>query len=299
MRRATAVRRLRAIAERCQQVCTLWEPGSGLLGVHTFGPVLDPTDEDASIEVIQLVLVVAHDPAELTWGCRPPTFSGLPYVLELEKAPVDWYFRPAGRPVGNHRIVRPLEIWSRDGGVHEAALVALAAGDGAALERLRGPAPRPAVLERQLGEELAAAAARLQQVRDRFWARGWRQAHHAAGSLPENHLWDAVNGYLDLLAAAGGAPASPEATAAAGLATVDPGDDEPPVPTGAVVTGAVVTGAVVTGAVVTGAGESGPVVVAEPLVPEAALSSAGAARRTRRAAAPARRRGSRGAPPDS
>jgi hypothetical protein len=278
MRRATAVRRLRTIAERCQQVCTLWEPGSGLLGVCTFGPLLDPPDEDASIEVIQLVLVVAHDPAELTWGCRPPTFSGLPYVLELEKAPVDWYFRPVARPVGNHRIVRPLEIWSRSGGVHEPALVALAGGDGAALERLREPAPRPAVLQRQLGEELAAAAARLQQVRDRFWARGWRQAHHAAGSLPENHLWDAVNGYLDLLAAAGGSPGSPEATAVAGLAaveglaTVDPGDDDPPVPT-------------------------------EPWasegLPEGAVSPVGAARRTRRAAAPARRRGSRGAPPDS
>ena len=206
MRRATAVKRLWAVAERCQQVCSLWDPDSGLVAVHTFGSVLDLSDEDGSVEVIQLALIVRHDPDEVTWCARPPTYSGLPYVLDLEKAPVDWYFRPASGPVANHRIVRPLPIWSRDGGVHEAALAALAGRDAAGLQELREPAPKPAVLDRQLAEDLAAAAAHLQRVRDRFWARGWRQAHHAAGAYPENYLWDAVNGYLDLLAAVGGAP---------------------------------------------------------------------------------------------
>jgi hypothetical protein len=240
MRRATAVHRLRAIAERCQQVCHLWEPDSGLVGVQTFGGVLDPSDEDGSIEVIQIVLVVQEDPEQVTWCSRPPTFSGLPYVLDLEKAPVDWYYRPAAHPVGNHRIVRPLPIWSREDGVHEAALEALAARDADALDRLREDASRPVVLQRQLAEELAAASAHLQRVRDQYWARGWRTAHHVAGTCPENYLWDAVNGYLDLLAAAEGLPggavatgpgrAAPRRPAVAAPAPADPAEPPPVLP---------------------------------------------------------------------
>jgi hypothetical protein len=281
MRRATAVRRLRTVAERCQQVCDLWAPGTGLVGVQTFGAVLDPADEDGSIEVIQLALVVTAEPGEVTWGSRPPTFSGLPYVLDLEKSPVDWYFRPAGGPVSNHRIVRPLPIWSREGGVHGDALAALATGSAADLERLREPAPRAAVLRRQLGEELAAAGAHLAQVRDQYWARSWRQAHHTAGMDPESFLWDAVNGYLDLISA--GTDGEPAWAPEPEREPVVEREPEPVV-------------------------EREPERVPEPEsapVPElelpaaAALSPAGPARRTRRAAGPARPRGSRAASPDS
>jgi hypothetical protein len=215
MRRATAVRRLRTIAERCQHVCTLWDSDSGLVGVQAFGPVLDPSDEDGSIEVIQIALIVNEAPDAVTWCSRPATFSGLPYVLDLEKAPVDWYFRPAGRPVGNHRIVRPLPIWSRQDGVHEEALTALASGKAEQVDRFREARPRPAVLQRQLGEELASATAHLRRTRDQYWARSWRKTHHAAGTYPENYLWDAVNGYLDLLAAVSGVPGSAESAAVA------------------------------------------------------------------------------------
>jgi hypothetical protein len=204
MRRATAVRRLRTIAERCRQVCPLWEPGTGLAAAYTFGPVLDRGEgEEPSIEVVQLVLVVHAGADEVTWSYRPATFTGLPYVLDLEKAPVDWYFRPLGHPVGNHRILRPLPIWTRAAGVHEQALAALADGRPEVLDRWREPAPRPAVLQRQLAQELAAARAQLVRARDGYWRRSWREAHHAAGTTPENYLWDAVNGYLDLLAVAG------------------------------------------------------------------------------------------------
>lgn len=196
MRRATAVRRLRTIAERCQQVCGLWEPGAGLVAVHAFGAVLDTDGDDGSVEVVEVALVVNDPPEAVTWCARPPAYTGLPYVLELEKAPVDWYYRSASGPVGNHRIDRPLRIWSRPDGVDEAALAALAAGSA---DPLREPRPRPAVRRRQLGEELAAAAEHLRRVRDRYWQRGWRADHHGAGTYPENHLWDAVQGYLDLV----------------------------------------------------------------------------------------------------
>lgn len=199
MRHATAVRRLTAIAQRCQQVRSLWEVEDGLVAVYAFGGVLEPAEATGgSLEVVQVAFVVNAGPDVVAWGARPPRFAGLPYVLDLEKAPVDWYFRPAALPVSNHLIVRPLLIWSREHGVQQESLTAVAAGTA---EALRPKAPRDGVLSRQLVEELAASRAYLERVRDRYWQRGWRSEHHAGGSYPEHHLWDATHGYLDLLAA--------------------------------------------------------------------------------------------------
>jgi hypothetical protein len=208
MRRSTAVRRLGTIAQRAQSTCRLWEADRGLVAVYAYGSVLDPTAEDGSVDVVQIVLVVNEPPGSVTWGSRPPAYAGLEYVLELDKAPVDWCFRSAGAPLGNHRIDRPLRIWSRETGVDEAALAALADGTADALREAR---PRPPVLARHLAEELEATQAWLREVRDRYWQRTWRRDHHGAGSYPENHLWDAVDGYLDLLdAVASEAPANPD-----------------------------------------------------------------------------------------
>lgn len=224
MRRSTAVRRLRTLAERAQSTCRLWDPTEGLVAVYAYGAVLDPTTDDGSVDVVQVALVVSEPAEAVTWGSRPPAYAGLGYVLELESAPVDWCFRSAAAPLGNHRIDRPLRIWSRSTGVEEAALAALADGT---FDALREPRPRPPVLRRHLAEELAAAEARLREVRDTYWQRGWRHDHHGAGTYPEHHLWDAVEGYLDLLdAVADRAPASRDAPAApaAPAARDAPGD---------------------------------------------------------------------------
>jgi hypothetical protein len=206
MRHATAVRRLRTIAERCQQVCGLWADHEGLVAVHAFGQVLDPAGErGGSLDVVQIALVVQQDLEQVTWCVRPPEYAGLGYVLELEKAPVDWYFRPAALPIGNHVIVRPLQIWDRRAGVDERALTALAAGEA---EPLRAPALRPEVLHRQLTEELTAALVHLERIRDDYWQRDWRSHHKTIETFPEHHLWDAVHGYLDLLQAVRSGPAA-------------------------------------------------------------------------------------------
>jgi len=34
-----------------------------------------------------------------------------------------------------------------------------------------------------------------------YWDHRWRSAHRGSGTYPENHLWDAIHGYLDLLEA--------------------------------------------------------------------------------------------------
>lgn len=97
--------------------------------------------------------------------------------------------------MSNHVIHRPLRIWST-GGPDETALTALSTGD---TERLRLPAPGDEA--RQLAIELAASLAHLQRVVDAFYERDWRAEHKGTGRFPEDHLWDAVHGYLDLLEA--------------------------------------------------------------------------------------------------
>ncbi|WP_291409525.1 hypothetical protein [Actinophytocola sp.] len=39
-----------------------------------------------------------------------------------------------------------------------------------------------------------------------YWDREWRHDNRGDGRYPENHLWEAVYGYLDLLDAANSAP---------------------------------------------------------------------------------------------
>ena len=39
----------------------------------------------------------------------------------------------------------------------------------------------------------------LREVRDKYWGHDWRREHRGHGRYPENELWDAVEGYLDLL----------------------------------------------------------------------------------------------------
>ena len=77
----------------------------------------------------------------------------------------------------------------------DAAVAALEARDFGSLKRL---IPDPAD-ERLLRENLGAALAHLREIRDKHWDQGWRRGHRGYGRYPENGLWDAVEGYLDLL----------------------------------------------------------------------------------------------------
>lgn len=48
-----------------------------------------------------------------------------------------------------------------------------------------------ALAERRLGD--------LPRVTADYWERDWRREHRGNRRYPENELWEAVNGYLDLL----------------------------------------------------------------------------------------------------
>ena len=59
--------------------------------------------------------------------------------------------------------------------------------------------PAGGVIDLAAPENLGAALAHLREIRDKYWDHGWRREHRGYGRYPENELWDAVEGYLDLL----------------------------------------------------------------------------------------------------
>jgi hypothetical protein len=48
-------------------------------------------------------------------------------------------------------------------------------------------------------EEREAALEHLREVHRSYWDRKWRRDHRGIGRYPEHHLWEAVEGYLELL----------------------------------------------------------------------------------------------------
>ena len=58
--------------------------------------------------------------------------------------------------------------------------------------------PKPADERLQLRDDLDAALVHLREVRDRYWDHDWRREHRGHGRYPENELWEAVEGFLDL-----------------------------------------------------------------------------------------------------
>jgi hypothetical protein len=90
-----------------------------------------------------------------------------------------------------------MPVWSREDGVQTAALDALAQRSA---EAFRLADPDDDVLAEQISRELEMSTAHLRSVRDRYWDDvDWRRSHRGDGRYPEEHLWQAVDGYLDLL----------------------------------------------------------------------------------------------------
>lgn len=200
MRHDTAVRRLHTIAEDCDKFTRLLGGATGLLGAYAYGAVLDHPDRD--LDAVNLALVVDLAAEELPWGVEPPECTSLADLLRLDKAPVLWRWRPGEWPVANHEIRRPMPIWNRDG-VQSAALDALA---GKQAEPFRITDPDDDTRAEQMARELATSSAHLRAVRDRYWEdANWRRSHRRDGRHPEDHLWQAVDGYLDLLDASASA----------------------------------------------------------------------------------------------
>ncbi|HZD74057.1 MAG TPA: hypothetical protein VE776_09275 [Actinomycetota bacterium] len=193
MRYATAVRRLRTIAEECDRHAKFWDDPL-VVAAYVYGSLLEGPEE---VERVQVALVVDMPPDQVTWWAEPPSAAAFAEIIGLGKAPVQWWWRPVLWPVWNHEISGPVRFWSLDG-PDEGALEAIAQHRLGELHRLVPTAEEE--LE-QLEEELLASLTHLRKVTESYWDIEWRRDHRGLGVYPEHHLWRASKGYLDLLAA--------------------------------------------------------------------------------------------------
>lgn len=201
MRYATAVRRLRSLAEEFDHHARLWEEPL-VTAAYVYGELLEGPEE---LDAARIALVVDLPPDQVTWRAEPPTAAAFAELTKLSSLPLEWTWRPVLWPVWNHEVRGPVRFWSLDG-PDEQALTALERRHFGELRRL---VPEPAEEREQLEEELAFSRAHLKRVTGAYWDREWRRAHKGAGAEPEHHLWRAADGYLDLLAAVKGRHSNP------------------------------------------------------------------------------------------
>ncbi|MFP4073230.1 MAG: hypothetical protein ACLFVZ_04250, partial [Actinomycetota bacterium] len=87
-------------------------------------------------------------------------------------------------------------FWSIKVGSDESTLSALADRRMEQLER--SSPPDEETFLRQLRIERGAARKHLKSVVDSYHDRDWRRSHKGFGVYPEDHLWRATKGFLDL-----------------------------------------------------------------------------------------------------
>lgn len=187
-----AVQKLRILADACQQT-TSWPPEEPFLReAYVFGELLEGADP---VDLIEVAFVLNLPPEEVRWGSHPHGADWLVETLRLDKGGYHYWWRSRHDPVWNHRIRGPVRFWSLDG-ADEEVLTALS-------ERRFDDLPRvttePAEVRSRATADLEAALTRLRGVHRDYWERDWRREHRGNHRYPENELWDAVDGYLDLL----------------------------------------------------------------------------------------------------
>lgn len=191
VKRSTAINRLTDVADALDRAGQ-W-PGPKVVAAYVFGTLLDPLSE---LEAVQLALLVGEPPEEVPWMSRPARLEALASLCRFDKLPVSWRWRPAAWPVWNHEISRAVRFWRPGHGRDEAVLCALASVPVAS-----DTVEEPGSLEelaRQLTVERAVSRAHLATVKAQFYDRDWRRENNHDGIHPEDHLWWATAGYLDL-----------------------------------------------------------------------------------------------------
>jgi hypothetical protein len=195
MRYKRAVEKLRLLAEGCEEIRS-WPPWDEpyLVEMYTFGAVLEGADPLDDVQVAGVIRLPAE---EVTWGSSPHGTEWLADRLRLSKGGFEYWWRSYLDPVGNHYIRSPVRIWSQDG-IEEETLEALAERRFGELRRV---VPDPVDERLQLRDDLDAALRHLRQVHGSYWDADWRREHRGMGRYPEHELWEAVEGYLDLMSA--------------------------------------------------------------------------------------------------
>ncbi|WP_459719370.1 DUF7711 family protein [Actinophytocola sp. KF-1] len=175
---------------------TTWPPDERfLLEAYVFGEVLKGDDP---LDHVKVALVLNLPSEEVPWESQPDGTGWLVNTLRLDKGGFAYWWRSHQDPVWNHYIREPVRFWSVDG-PDEDVLRALAERRFSDLPRLTATADE---VRGHTAAALAAALARLREVHANYWERDWRRQHRGNYRYPENALWEAVDGYLDLLDAA-------------------------------------------------------------------------------------------------
>ncbi|MEO3856655.1 hypothetical protein ABGB08_17235 [Acrocarpospora sp. B8E8] len=191
MRYRRAVERLRTLAEACERTKLLQLEEPFLHEAYVFGDLLAGADP---LDHVQVAFVLNLPPEEVPWESHPRGTPWLVDLLRLDKGGVAYWWRSHLEPVWNHLIRGPVRFWSLDG-PDEVVLDALAERR---FDRLRQVMPDPGEERAQTAEELRAALSHLRAIHESYWDHEWRHEHRGSGRYPEHHLWEAVQGYLDL-----------------------------------------------------------------------------------------------------
>ena len=113
----------------------------------------------------------------------------------MSKNPVGVWWRSAHAPIWNHRIVGPVPIWEKAGGVREGALGALRDGRGAELGQA---APTVEEFAARMVDELAVSRAALVARTADYDTKRWGRTRLEKIADP---LFEVSLGYLDVLEA--------------------------------------------------------------------------------------------------
>ncbi|RLK54296.1 DUF7711 family protein [Actinokineospora cianjurensis] len=144
-------------------------------------------------EVESVTVALTVDAPEVPWLTEPQGARHWAAAARVPQMPVEVHWRSAHSPVWNHRLERPVLVWSVADGVDADVLAAITRGEA---EALRPAAPTAEELDARLGAELALS---LRAVRDRtgeYAERRWKPGKLEPVS---DALWQASAGYLDLL----------------------------------------------------------------------------------------------------
>jgi hypothetical protein len=191
-----AVEKLQALAEACESV-KHWPPEDPfLVQAYVFGRLVAGDDP---VDTVEVVLMLNLPPEEVTWGSNPRGTAWLANTLRLDTGGFAYCWRSYLDPPWNHHVREPVQFWSSQRGPDHAVLRALAERR---LHDLPRPMPSPQDLRDQRAGELRAALAHLRAVQSAYGDRDWRRDHRQLGRYPENELWEAVQGYLELRDAA-------------------------------------------------------------------------------------------------
>lgn len=192
MRYRRAVEKLSELADACQATTRLPLEEPFLREAYVFGDVLHGVEP---IERVQLAFTLNLPPGEVPWCSQPPGTAWLVDRLRLDKGGFAYWWRSRHEPVWNHVIREPVRFWSVDG-TEDAVLDALREGRFSDLPR---QAASPVELRQRVEADLVGALSHLRGVHQRYWDRDWRREHRGGGRYPEDYLYEAADGYLDLL----------------------------------------------------------------------------------------------------